>query len=201
MKPLIGVLVISSLCLGCQHNQVNKVEDKKSDSDSIDCIVHTTNSEKFCSLDSAMGKSESEKKKDFGLPPAIIFSIITFDFKNSLTINEYLESINRPLPREYKHNESVFVLEKISLVGNTLYLKIRSQDADVNRIHDEFTSELTKLVLLDYLKTGCEKHSEFKDAITYLWKNEINICLFVKGDSDSENISLKNDLLEEIIRR
>lgn len=181
IKQLTFLLVIGGLVFLSCSKQVN--EDK---------FIASSNDTDTMNLQKSGIEGSGKSDLEFIIPPSIALAVFAIPENEECTLNDYIEELNNDVPRDYSEKGNNIIMERITKIGNTLYVKIKVPSSITDKLSDPVELEVLRLIFKDYITSGADKYDEFKRDLTLLHDNGLDISFQIKSPTDTKLLTIKN---------
>lgn len=178
---LLGIIALT----GCsEHNarELKGLQQLKPKADSVKTENNgTSNSEK-----------EDEKFSDYMIfPPGIVLYFLHETRSSGATnsLDNYIALLNQSLPKDAEGYGKNATIEKISKVGKTIYMKVLVPESTIEGLGNKENVYFMQYAMDDYLKEAMS-HDIMKEAIQYLYNNDVDLCFHFISNTTSNNTNL-----------
>lgn len=181
IKQLTFLLVIGGLVFLSCSKQVN--EDK---------FIASSNDTDTMNLQKSGIEGSGKSDLEFIIPPSIALAVFAIPENEECTLNDYIEELNNDAPKDYSEKGNNITMERITKIGNTLYVKIKVSSSITDKLSDPVELEVLRLIFKDYITSGADKYDEFKRDLTLLHDNGLDISFQIKSPTDTKLLTIKN---------
>ncbi len=186
---LTVIFITSILIYGCTSSSSNTEEQETSSTPIIPRIE--------------TWEKEDDNNLHFAIMPSISLVVLGVSndtiLGNDDKLKDYIERINKSLPKEYEGENGKAVVERISKIGNNLFVKIKVGNSIIEELKDPVQLGVMKLIYLDYLMHSV-KYEHFKDAVLLITDNNLDIDYHIVAENDVKDIIIKHTELKDSIR-
>lgn len=134
-------LILVAMLLGCSSSS-SKYEEQRENSDEKGIAI--PNSETW--------EKEKSHKLHFAVYPEMALVVVNVcEDNDDSTLEEYVVKLNERLPKEYEGDNGPAVIDRITKIGNNLFVKIKVGDKVIQELEDPVQLGVMKLIYIDYL--------------------------------------------------
>lgn len=180
-------LIFVAMLLGCSCSS-SKYEEQREISD-----------EKGIAPNSEAWEKEESHKLHFAVYPEMALVVVDVcEDNDESTLEEYVVRLNERLPKEYEGDNGPAVIDRITKIGNNLFVKIKVGDKVIKELEDPVQLEVMKLIFIDYLMHTV-KYKEFFNSLYMILANKLDLDYHIVSGSKSKDIVIKHSELRDSV--